>query len=50
MSKDVTIKRDTIKGKVVEQKVYKYQSDTIFIKKQKREKEILDSILNKKKK
>jgi len=45
-AKQITIKNDTVKGKVVTQQVFKFVPDTAYFKK--REK-VLDSIANKKK-
>ena len=50
MSKSITYKKDTLNKKVVEQAIFKYQPDSAFIKTQIRQAEILDSIINLKKK
>jgi len=45
MSKDITVKQDTVKRQVIKKTVYKYRVDSIYIKKQQREQKILDSLL-----
>ena len=45
MSKDISVKQDTIKRKVINQTIYKYKPDSVYLKEQLRQKEVMDSLI-----
>lgn len=48
-AKQITIKQDTIRRKIVSQQVFKFRPDTVYFKEQERLRKQMDSILAKKK-
>ena len=46
MQKDIVVKRDTIAGRVLEQTKYTFKVDSVFVKRQIRDKAIMDSVID----
>jgi hypothetical protein len=44
-AKDITVKKDTVKGKVIKQSVYQFKKDSLYFKAEDKKSNKLDSIL-----